>query len=121
MPTLTNKATGEFIFDGSTIVSTSNTVNFNQTTNPLVMIKSVTPTSGVAGSTVTFTLTLNSTSQLANVKIIDILNGFTYVAGSVKINGAPQASWGTPADGTWVINVLAANIGIPVTFDAKVN
>ena len=86
--------------------------------------KAANPTSAKPGDTVTFTITAQNSGNDAakNVVIKDDLTGlpFTYKAGSLKLNGAPQAD---PAGSLISISVssIAVNATATVTFDVTVN
>lgn len=120
MATLTNKASGKYNFQGADITTESNIVNFNVVTNQLSIVKSLTPTGGIKGTLIHFTLMLRALTDLTNVTITDLLAtyGFAYVPGSVKISGVAQP--GLDPNAGMVINVLAGGVDIPLTFDATV-
>lgn len=120
MATLTNKATGEYTYLGANITTKSNEVTFTSVKNQLSIVNSVTPTSGTQGDTVTFALTLTALVTLNDVNVTAPLteSGFTFVPGSVKINGIVQPGF-DPNVGM-LVNVLPAGAPIPVTFDATV-
>ncbi|MEG2541102.1 MAG: hypothetical protein RSB59_04980 [Clostridia bacterium] len=119
MADLTNQASGAYTYQGASLTTNSNVVTFTKVTPQLTIVKTATPMSVVVGTVVHFTLTLESLVVLNNVTITDLLTaqGFAYITGSAKINGAVQPGF-DPNTGM-VINVLAQGTNT-LTFDATV-
>lgn len=120
---LTNKADATYKIQNSSFAGSSNTVNFEVITNLVTLTKTVTPTSGIQGDTVTFTIVLdntNTTNNAINVILIDNLTsqGFTFVSGSTKINGI--SSTDSPITGI-NIGVITKNTSTTVTFQATIS
>lgn len=119
MPTLTNKATINYSLLGVNLSIDSNTVNFNQVVNVVTATKSVSPTAGKSGDTVLFTINVLSTAAITSCILTDVLSGFTFVSGSVKIDGVSQPS-ANPNTGI-TIGAIGLNVTSVVTFNATVN
>lgn len=119
MPQITNKATVTYTLLGVNLSIDSNTVNFDKVVNVLTATKSVSPSAGKSGDTVLFTIDVLTTAAITGVVLTDVLTGFTFVSGSVKIDGVSQPS-ANPNTG---INIGAVGIGITktVTFNATVD
>ncbi|MGL4450093.1 MAG: hypothetical protein ACRCTZ_02740 [Sarcina sp.] len=123
--TTTNVATSTFdytvlgVVKSGTATSNSLVLNINDAT--LVMNKSVNPANATIGDTVTYTITLQNTGNVAanTVVLTDVLaSQLTFTAGSVVINGT--SSTDNPNTG---INIatIAAGTTTTVTFKAVVN
>lgn len=88
---LTNTATANYQSMGQpgSIQATS---DFTVTAAPVIFTKVQTPTSGPVGTVVLFTLTLTATSALQQATIVDDLAsvGYTFVPGSVIVDGTPE-------------------------------
>ena len=119
MAVLTNKATATYSLLGVNLSIDSNTINFNQVVNVVTLTKSVNPTAGQSGDTVTFTITLLATAAILGTVVTDTLVGFTFVPGTVKIDGVAQAG-ANPNTGI-TIGGVGLNITKTITFDCTVN
>lgn len=119
MATLTNKATTTYSLLGVNLSIDSNTVKFNKVENVVTLTKSVNPTAGKSGDTVTFTITLLATAAILNAVVTDTLVGFTFVPGTVKIDGVTQAG-ANPNTGI-TVGAVGLNITKNITFDCTVN
>lgn len=117
--TLTNKATVTYSLLGVNLSIDSNTINFNKVVNVVTATKSVNPTAGKSGDTVTFTITVVSTDVITTVVVTDALVGFTFVPGTVKIDGTTQAS-ADPNTGI-TLGGMGINVTKTITFNATVN
>ena len=60
--------------------------------NMVTLIKSSNSTAGKSSDTVTFTITLLATAAISSTVVTDTLVGFTFVPGTVKIDGIFQPS-----------------------------
>lgn len=119
MPTLTNKATATYSLLGVNLSIDSNIINFNQVVNVVTLTKSVSPTAGKSGDTVTFTINLVATAAILSTVVTDTLVGFTFVPGTVKIDGVTQAG-ANPNTGI-TIGAVGLNVTKVITFDATVD
>lgn len=119
MATLTNKATATYSLLGVNFSIDSNTVNFNQVVNVVTLTKSVNPTAGKSGDTVTFTITLLATAAILNAVVTDPLVGFTFVPGTVKIDGTTVA--GADPNTGITVGGVGLNVTKTITFSVTVN
>lgn len=120
MATITNKATTTYQLLGVNLSIDSNIVPFEVVSNVVTLTKSVVPTAGKSGDTVTFTITLLPTAAITTTVITDVLPvGLTFVTGSVKVDGVAQPS-ANPATGI-TIGAVGLNITKTVTFQATVD
>lgn len=119
MAVLTNKATATYSLLGVNLSIDSNTVNFDQVVNVVTLTKSVNPTAGKSGDTVTFTVTLLATAAILSTVVTDTLVGFTFVPGTVKIDGVVQPT-ANPNTGI-TMGAVALGINKTITFDCTVN
>lgn len=121
MAVLTNKATATYNLLGVPLTIDSNTVNFTTVVNVVTLTKSCSPTAGKSGDTVTFTITALATAAITGAVITDNLtgSGFTFVAGSVKVDGTsvPAAN---PNTGI-TLGAVGLNITKTITFDVTVD
>lgn len=117
--TLTNKA-GLNYTDSTGSVGTSAVSTFDVTASTVTFEKSQTPTTGPVGTIVTFTLTLKTEEKITDVVIVDDLAsaGYTFVAGSVSIDGTPSPS-DDPQAGI-NLGTLAGGTSTTITFDGVV-
>ena len=111
MATITNQSQTTYQFDGSSEVLTTSS-NINEVTleenQGLILTKTASPTTFVAGSIITYTVTItnSSSSFLTGVRIIDNLgaNNLAYVLGSARL---------TAGSVTYPVNPVATT---PLTF-----
>lgn len=122
MTQLKNKATVAYKELGSNLTKTSNEVVFDIIGNNLTVVKSQTPVIGPSGTTVNFTITLtnNGLNPITNITLTDALTsvGYTYVTGTLKINGV--STNGDPNNGISIADMQSLAVTI-VKFDATVN
>lgn len=118
--TLTNTAKASYKYLSQDLSETA-TSTFEILPKPVKFTKSQTPTSGLIGTLVDFTLTLFTSAAIQNVNIIDDLltAGYTFVVNSVKIDGISQPG-SNPSTGISLGN-LAPNTTKTVTFQGTVN
>lgn len=119
----TNKATAAYFLDGNTMSSESNVTTFTQIVPSLKLTKTSTPASGIKGTVITFTIVaLNEDATLPanNVVLSDPLTaqGFTYVTGTLKLDGVTLA--GNIETGI-IMGAILPGASRTVTFDAKAN
>lgn len=119
MAVLTNKATATYTLLGVNLSIDSNTINFDQVVNVVTLTKSVNPTAGKSGDTITFTITLLATAAILGTVVTDTLVGFTFVPGTVKIDGVSQPA-ANPNTGI-TIGAVGLNVTKTITFDCTVN
>lgn len=123
MPILSNQANVTYNNGLQAYTGSSNIVTFNLNNPSLSVVKSQTPTAGIVGTTVTFTIVLTNTDialALTNVILTDNLTaaGYTYVPNTLKVNGVLTA--GSPETGINIGTILLLGVKT-VTFDATVN
>ncbi|MEG0295193.1 MAG: hypothetical protein RR620_00660 [Clostridium sp.] len=101
---------------------TSNTVTTNITTMTVTNTKSASKTYATVGDTITYSsvVTNSGNTSITNTMFLDTVpSSTTFVAGSVKINGIPYASY-NPNTG-FTLGTLQASTVATVTFDVVVN
>lgn len=88
---LTNTATATYKRQGQTF-SVDASSDFTVEATPVIFTKVQTPTSGPVGTIVLFTLTLSATAALQQASVTDDLDsvGYSFVPGSVIIDGVPS-------------------------------
>lgn len=123
MPILTNQASTSYESGSQSYTGLSNITNFNLFNASLTAVKSQNVSGGIVGDTVTFTIVLTNTDPLIPVTNVictdDLLShGYTYVAGTAKINGTPTTD--SPQTGITVGTINALGVKT-ITFDATVN
>ena len=119
MAVLTNKARANYSLLGVNLSVDSNTINFDQVVNVVTLTKSANPTAGKSGDTVTFTITLLATAAISSTVVTDTLVGFTFVPGTVKIDGVSQPS-ANPNTGI-TVGAVGLNATKTITFDCTVD
>lgn len=121
MAVKTNKGTCTYTLLGVSLSIDSNIVNFDVVGNVVTLTKAMSPAAGKPGDTITVTFTLLATAAILNTVLTDDLPtlGFTFVPGSVKIDGVsvPAAN---PVTG---INIggVGLNVTKTIEFQCTVN
>ncbi|KEI10767.1 hypothetical protein Z957_00045, partial [Clostridium sp. K25] len=128
-----NAVTAQYSFESPDSTTLTNTVTTNNTIYPdsVVITPTITKSDNTSNTvphivaindTVTYTITIHNpdtTKPITNINLTDTLpNGLTFKAGSVSINGTPNAS-ADPATGISVPSI-AANNDATVSFVANV-
>lgn len=123
MPRLNNKVTLNYTELATNLTIDSNISIFDLLGTDLTVVKTQTPLLGLAGTECTFTVVITNTSILntaSSLVLTDNLTaaGYTFVAGSVTINGTSNP--GNPQTGLSLPNL--APLGIhTVVFKATAN